>query len=51
MVSELEKQLEQMEKTVAEILDAVRALYGRERTRRADATIINERLRRFLEEK
>jgi uncharacterized protein (UPF0335 family) len=51
MVSELENQLEQIEKTVAEILDAVRTLYGRAPARGADATVVNERLRRFLEEK
>jgi len=51
MVSELENQLEQIEKTVAEILDAVRTLYGRRPATQTDAAVINERLRRFLEEK
>jgi hypothetical protein len=51
MVSELENQLEQIEKTVAEILVAVRTLYGRRQANRTDATVINERLKRFLEKK
>jgi hypothetical protein len=51
MASELENQLAQIEKTVAEILEAVRTLYGREPAKQTDAAVVNERLRRFLEEK
>jgi hypothetical protein len=51
MDGELEKQLARMEKTVAEILDAVRSLHDAQMARPGNATEINERLRRFLQEK
>ena len=47
MNDELEKQLEQIEKTIAEILAAVRNLQGAQ----CAASEVNERLRRFLEKK
>jgi hypothetical protein len=46
-----EKQLARIEKTVAEILDAVKSLHDAQMAGRADATEINDRLRRFLEQK
>jgi hypothetical protein len=51
MDGEFEKQLARLEKTVAEILDAVKSLHHAQMARPADATEINARLRRFLQEK
>jgi len=51
MDDELEKQLQHLEKTVAEILDAVKSLHGAQRRMPGDATDLNERLRRFLTQK
>lgn len=48
---EFEKQLARIEKTVAEILDAVKRLHDAQMPRPGDATEINARLRRFLEQK
>lgn len=51
MDSELEKQLERLEGTVAEILAAVRKRHAGQLAAADDASEINERLRRFLEKK
>jgi hypothetical protein len=51
MDGELEKQLARIEKTVAEILDAVKSFHDAQMAGPGDATEINQRLRRFLQEK
>jgi hypothetical protein len=51
MVDELEQRLRRIEQSVAEILEAVKNLRGRQGAGQSDATEINERLRRFLEHK
>jgi hypothetical protein len=51
MDSELEKQLERLEGTVAEILAAVRKRRAGQPAAAGDASEINDRLRRFLEKK
>lgn len=51
MADELEQQLERIETTVAEIVQAVKKLRNRASADEAAAGEINERLRRFLERK
>jgi hypothetical protein len=51
MDGEFENQLARLEKMVTEILEAVKNLHDAQMATRADATEINERLRRFLEQK
>lgn len=52
MADEFEKQLERIENTVAEMVEAVRKLrHDRAAGSEAAAGEINERLRRFLERK
>ena len=52
MVDELEQQLERIERTVAEIVQAVSRLRG-DRATADQATVaeLNQRLKRFLEQK
>jgi hypothetical protein len=51
MDGEFEKQLACIEKAVAEIRDAVKSLHDARMARPGDSTAINQRLRRFLQEK
>ena len=51
MDDELEKQLERIETTVAEILAAVKELCDAQTAASSSKSEINERLRRFLERK
>jgi hypothetical protein len=51
MDGEFEKHLARIEKTVAEILDAVKSLHDAQMARSGDTAEINERLRRFLQRK
>jgi hypothetical protein len=48
---EFEQQLARIEQTVAEILDAVKSLHDAQMARPGNATEINQRLRRFLQQK
>ncbi|QWG15146.1 hypothetical protein KMZ29_11060 [Bradyrhizobium sediminis] len=50
MAGEFDKQLERIENTVAEIVEAVRKLRD-DRAAAGEAAEVNERLRRFLEQK
>jgi len=51
MGDEFENQLQRIEKTVTELLAAVRTFHDDRFARPAGAADINQRLRRFLEEK
>ena len=51
MDGEFESQLARLEKMIAEILEAVKSLHDARMAGRADATEINDRLRRFLQQK
>jgi hypothetical protein len=51
MGEELENQLQSIENTVADLLKAVRTLLDDRSPRPAGAADVNQRLRRFLEDK
>jgi hypothetical protein len=51
MDGEFEQQLARIEQTVAEILDPVKSLHDAQMARPGNATEINQRLRRFLQQK
>jgi hypothetical protein len=51
MDCEFESQLARLEKMIAEILETVKSLHDARMAGRADATEINDRLRRFLQQK
>jgi hypothetical protein len=51
MEGEFEKQLARIEKTVAALLEAVRSLHDGQMAGPGHAAEINERLRRFLQQK